>query len=69
MMHYPLNLTFKFFALGPELSVVDAQGTLLFYVKQKLFRLKEAVNIFADADQRELAYTINADRILDFSAR
>lgn len=69
MMHYPLNLTFKFFALGPELSVVDAQGTLIFYVKQKLFRLKEAVNIFADAGQRELAYTINADRILDFSAR
>jgi uncharacterized protein YxjI len=69
MMRYPLQLTFKFFALGPELSVVDAEGALVFYVKQKLFRLKEAVNIFADAGQRELAYTIKADRILDFSAR
>jgi hypothetical protein len=68
MMNYPLSLTFKFFALGPELSVVDAEGRLIFYVKQKLFRLKEAVNVFADTEQRELAYTINADRILDFSA-
>src|SRR3990170_2627107 len=56
-------------ALAPQLSVTDAAGQQIFYVKQKLFKLKEAVNVFADAAQTRKLYTINADRILDFSAQ
>ncbi|MFW9262355.1 hypothetical protein [Nostoc sp. CALU 546] len=68
-MQYPLELTFKFWALAPQISVVDAQGNLAFYVKQKLFKLKEAITIFADAEQTRPTYYIKADRIIDFSAR
>jgi len=68
-MHYPLDLSFKVVALAPQLSVTDANGNLIFYVKQKLFKLKEAVTVFADAQQTQPLYTINADRVLDFSAR
>lgn len=68
-MQYPLNLSFKVIALAPQLSVTDADGRQLFYVKQKLFKLKEAVNVFADTAQTRLLYTIKADRILDFSAQ
>ncbi|QMS87199.1 hypothetical protein HUN01_06240 [Nostoc edaphicum CCNP1411] len=68
-MQYPLELTFKFWALAPQISVVDAQGNLAFYVKQKLFKLKEAITIFADAEQSLPIYYIKADRIIDFSAR
>ncbi|MGJ5632324.1 hypothetical protein [Nostoc sp. CALU 1950] len=68
-MQYPLELTFKFWALAPQMSVVDAQGNLAFYVKQKLFKLKEAITIFADAEQSRPIYYIKADRIIDFSAR
>ncbi|MBH8571793.1 hypothetical protein I8752_01860 [Nostocaceae cyanobacterium CENA369] len=68
-MQYPLELTFKFWALAPQISVVDAQNNLAFYVKQKLFKLKEAITIFADAEQSRPLYYIKADRIIDFSAR
>lgn len=66
---YPLSLSFKIMALAPQITVTDATGTLLFYVKQKAFKLKEAVTVFADREQTRPLYTINADRILDFSAQ
>ncbi|MHA1562374.1 MAG: hypothetical protein ACTSPA_09645, partial [Promethearchaeota archaeon] len=40
-----------------------------FYVKQKLFKLKEAIKVFTDTTQTNQLYTIYADRIIDFSAR
>ncbi|WP_392532945.1 hypothetical protein [Nostoc sp. C117] len=68
-MQYPLELTFKLWTFAPQMSVVDAQGNLAFYLKQKLFKLKEAITIFADAEQTRPIYYIKADRIIDFSAR
>jgi uncharacterized protein YxjI len=66
---YPLTLSFKIVALAPQLSITDANGNLVAYVKQKLFKLKEAVTVFADERQTQSMFTLNADRILDFSAR
>lgn len=68
-MQYPLTLSFKKLALSPQIAVTDANGELLFYVKQKLFKLKEAITIFADREQTKPIYTIGADKIIDFSAR
>lgn len=67
-MNYPLNLSFKIVAIAPQISVTDAAGNLVMYVKQKAFKLKEAVTVFADAGQTQPLYSINADRVLDFSA-
>lgn len=69
MLNYPLNISFKIAALSPQIAVTDASGNLAFYVKQKLFKLKEAVTVFADAQQTQPLYTMNADRVFDFSAR
>lgn len=68
-MEYPLNLSFKILALAPQISVTDARGNLVFYVKQKLMKLKESVTVFADAAQTEPLYYLNADQVIDFSAR
>jgi len=68
-MNYPLDLSFKLLALANQIAVTDAQGTLIFYVKQKMFKLKEAVTVFADKEQQRQLYSINADRVMDFSAR
>jgi len=68
-VNYPLDLSFKLLALANRISVTDAQGSLIFYVKQKMFKLKEAVTIFADTEQRRPLYKINADRVIDFSGR
>ena len=68
-MNYPLQLSFKILAIAQQVSATDASGKLVFYVKQKAFKLKEAVTVFADAEQTQPLFHINADRMLDFSAR
>ncbi|HET6763832.1 MAG TPA: hypothetical protein VFH27_09165 [Longimicrobiaceae bacterium] len=68
-MDFPLHLNFKKVALAPQISVTDANGRMFAYVKQKAFKLKEAITIFAEKEQINPLFTINADRILDISAR
>jgi uncharacterized protein YxjI len=68
-MNYPLNLTFKLLALASQIYVRDVNGNILGYVKQKLFKLKEDINVYADENQNRLLFNIKADRVLDFSAR
>jgi hypothetical protein len=66
---YPLKMVFKVISLAPQMSITDADGNLIFYVKQKFLKLKEEVLVFADREQTQVLYKINADRIIDFSAR
>lgn len=68
-MNYPIDFSFKLLALASQIYVRDASGNMLGYVKQKLFKLKEDINIFADESQTKQLFNIKADRVLDFSAR
>lgn len=68
-MQFPLTLTFKVLALAPQITVTDASGQTLFYVKQKLLKLKEAITVFSDSSQTTELYKIGADRVIDFSAQ
>lgn len=68
-MNFPLDLRFKIVAIAPQISVTDAAGNLVYYVKQKAFKLREDVRVFADAEQTRELHRIAADRVLDISAR
>ena len=68
-MNFPLELNFKKIALSPQVKVTDASGNVVLYTKQKAFKLKEAVTVFADVEQTRPLYSINADRVLDFNAK
>ncbi len=68
-MNFPLELRFKILAIASQIAVSDGQGQLVYYVKQKAFKLKEAVTVFGDENQTRPLYKIAADRILDISAR
>jgi uncharacterized protein YxjI len=65
---YPLTLTFKFLTINSYIRVVDATGRLVSYVKQRAFRLREDVTIFADEGQTQPIYHIKADRMIDIGA-
>lgn len=67
-MQFPLQLRFKVLALATQIYVTDASGNTVFYVKQKMFKLKEDIAVFADDSQKDQRYTIKADRVIDFSA-
>ena len=68
-MRFPLYLRFKIVAVAPQISVTDASGALVFYVKQKAFKLKESVTVFQDEAQTRPLYQMTADRVLDISAQ
>jgi uncharacterized protein YxjI len=68
-LRFPLNLSFKVIAMAPQLSVTDADGNLVAYIKQKMFKLKEEINVFEDTQQTRIAFTMKADRVIDFSPR
>ena len=67
-MSYPLTLRFRILAIAQQLAVHADDGGLMMYVKQKAFKLKEAITVFADEAQTRPLYHIRADRVIDFSA-
>lgn len=66
-MQYPLNIRFKIIALASQISVTDASGAEVFYVQQKMFKLKENIDIYRDSTKSQVLFTIKADKVLDFS--
>jgi hypothetical protein len=66
---FPLELSFKVLALSGRIFVRDADGRLHYFVKQKAFKLKEDVTVFADEQETKPLFRMAADRILDISAR
>lgn len=56
---------FKF--LGNAFHIYSENGELRFYVKQKAFRLKEAITVYADESKSEELLKIAARKISDFS--
>lgn len=60
----------KFLKLfGGEIRIYDeSRQTLLFFVKQKAFKLKEDISVYADESQRDQVLTIKARNIIDFGA-
>lgn len=68
-MKFPLQLTFKIVALAPQLKVTDADGAVVCYVRQKMFKLKERVEVFSDEGRTHKLCDIAADRVIDFSAK
>jgi hypothetical protein len=68
-MNYPIDLSFKLLALASQIRVTDASGNMLGYVKQKMFKLKEDIQVFADEGQTNQLFGIKANKIIDFSAK
>ena len=57
---------FKMF--GGAFHVYDESGNLLFYSKQKAFKLREDFRVYSDERQVEELLTIRTPQILDFGA-
>ena len=68
-MNFPLDLRFKLLAIASQIYVRDAGGRLVMYVRQKAFKLKEAITVYADEEQTRALYRIDADRVIDIAAQ
>ncbi len=58
-MQYPLEMRFKIFTLAQQISVYDASGAPIMNVKQKMFRLKEQVEVFTDSSLQNKLFDIS----------
>jgi len=67
-LQFPLDLTFKIGTLSNDFIAKDANDMTVAYVRQKMLKLIEEVQVFSDESRSELNYTINANKWLDFSA-
>lgn len=66
-MYYAKKNFWKLF--GGEIRIFDeSRKTLLFFVKQKAFKLKEDITVYGDEDKTREILKIQARSIIDFSA-
>lgn len=68
-LQWPLKLSFKVLALASQATVTDANGKVVCYTKQKLFKFREHVEIFTDKTKTTLLAEIKTKKIIDWSAR
>lgn len=64
---FPIKLQFSFW-LGYEVKIMDSSERLIGFVKQKMFKFKEHIEVFADEDKTQKLYDITTQQIIDFSA-
>jgi len=67
-MQYPIELNFKLLTFGQRITATDASGNVIMFIKQKMLKLKEQVDVYSGPDQTQLMFTMRADRVIDFSA-
>ncbi|MCI5055642.1 MAG: hypothetical protein MRY83_06005 [Flavobacteriales bacterium] len=66
-LNFPVNLVFKISTFANDFYATDANGITIGYIRQKMFKLKESVEIFSDESRSQKLYQINADKWLDFN--
>ncbi len=66
---FPLKFTFRILTLAPRMDVVDATGRPVLHARQKLFKIREHVEIYTDATRTTKLAEIRANKIIDWSAR
>lgn len=65
---FPITFEFKLGTMANDFVAKDSSGNTLAYVRQKMFKLKEAISVYSEESKSNLLYTIAADRIIDFNA-
>lgn len=58
----------KVFDITPKFYFEDAQGRTIGFLKQKLFKLKEDIRLYADESASQELLRIQARNVIDFSA-
>lgn len=65
---FPINFVFNISTFSNDFTATDATGKVVAYVKQKMFKLKEDITIYANESKTQVNYKIKADKWIDFSA-
>lgn len=66
-LNFPISFDFNITTLSNDFTAKDAQGKIIAYVRQKMFKFKEAIEVFSDTSRTQVNYRIKADKWIDFS--
>lgn len=67
-LNYPLKFSFKIGTLASDFVIEDSSSATLAYVRQKMFKFIEEIQVFTDTSKKNLEFTIKANKWIDFSA-
>ncbi len=67
-LNYPLLLKFNIATLANDFTASDASGATVAYVKQKMFKLVDEINVFSNENMQQQLFQIKANKWIDFSA-
>ncbi|MFQ3213026.1 MAG: hypothetical protein ACI9XJ_002773 [Marivirga sp.] len=67
-IQFPVHFQFNIATFSNDFTASDANGNSFAYVRQKMFKFIEDIEIFENESRSNLIYKIKADRWLDFSA-
>lgn len=67
-LNYPLKFSFKIGTMSNDFVIEDSSSTTLAYVRQKLFKFIDEIQVFTDTSKKNLEFTIKANKWIDFSA-
>ena len=66
-LKYPIRFVFKISSFANDFTAKDADNNTVAYVRQKMFKLKEEISVFATENRTKLLFKIKADKWIDFS--
>jgi len=64
---FPLSFEFKIGTLSNDFVCKDAEGDTVAYVRQKMLKLKEDIQVFENESKSTELYRIRADKWIDWS--
>ncbi len=67
-INFPVKFQFNIATIANDFTATDSRGNIIAYVRQKMFKFKEDIQIYNDESKTKVNYNIKADRWLDFSA-
>lgn len=67
-LHFPLQFQFKMTTFSNDFEVTDASNKTISYVRQKMFKFIEEIDVYNNQTKSDLIYKIKADKWIDFSA-
>ncbi|MFT4093574.1 MAG: hypothetical protein QM640_08035 [Niabella sp.] len=66
-LDYPLLFTFKITTIANDFEAVDAKGETIAYVREKIFKLKDDVDVYSDKTKTRRLFNIKANQWIDWS--
>lgn len=71
MMHlssikYPLQLKFKITTLANDFTVKDNSGKTIFYVSEKLLKIRDHVKVYSNTSKEVQLYDLVSNKLIDF---